>query len=53
MQKFPFQSALKTVLARRRVPINPDVRRPLRTLSERERSELETWLELSLPAAAR
>ena len=53
MQKFPFQSALKVVLARRGVPINPDVRRPLRTLSETERSELETWLESLLPAPAR
>jgi dihydrodipicolinate synthase/N-acetylneuraminate lyase len=53
MQKFPFQSALKTVLARRGVPINPDVRRPLRTLTDTERRELETWLESSLPAPAR
>src|SRR5205823_8394990 len=28
MERFPFQSGLKTVLARRGVPINPDVRRP-------------------------
>ena len=53
MQRFPFQSALKTVLARRGVPINPDVRRPLRTLTDVERAELEAWLELSLPAPAR
>ena len=53
MQRFPFQSALKTVLARRGVPINPDVRRPLRTLTDSERAELEAWLELSLPAPAR
>src|SRR5438309_255383 len=53
MQRFPFQSALKTVLARRGVPINPDVRRPLRTLTDAERAELEAWLELSLPAPAR
>ena len=53
MQKFPFQSALKTVLARRGVPINPDVRRPLRTLTDSERAELETWLESSSPAPAR
>jgi dihydrodipicolinate synthase/N-acetylneuraminate lyase len=53
LERFPFQSALKTVLARRGVPINPDVRRPLRTLTQAERSELETWLELSLPAPAR
>lgn len=53
MERFPFQSALKTVLARRGVPINPDVRRPLRLLTEEERAELETWLESSLPAPAR
>ena len=53
MQRFPFQSALKTVLERRGVPINPDVRRPLRTLADAERAELEAWLELSLPAPAR
>jgi dihydrodipicolinate synthase/N-acetylneuraminate lyase len=53
LERFPFQSALKTVLARRGVPINPDVRRPLRTLSEKERAELEAWLESSLPAPAR
>jgi dihydrodipicolinate synthase/N-acetylneuraminate lyase len=53
MERFPFQAALKTVLARRGVPVNPDVRRPLRTLTEAERGELETWLESSLPAPAR
>ena len=47
VQRFPFQSALKTVLARRGVPIRPDVRRPLRTLSEKETAELDTWLESS------
>jgi dihydrodipicolinate synthase/N-acetylneuraminate lyase len=45
MERFPFQSALKTVLARRGVPINSDVRRPLRVLTEAERAELEAWLE--------
>ena len=53
IERFPFQSALKTVLARRGVPINPDVRRPLRTLTEEERAELEAWLESSSPAPAR
>jgi dihydrodipicolinate synthase/N-acetylneuraminate lyase len=52
LERFPFQSALKTVLARRGVPINPDVRRPLRTLTEEERAELDAWLESSLPAPA-
>jgi dihydrodipicolinate synthase/N-acetylneuraminate lyase len=49
VQRFPFQSALKTVLARRGVPVRPDVRRPLRSLTDRERAELETWLESSSP----
>jgi dihydrodipicolinate synthase/N-acetylneuraminate lyase len=53
VQRFPFQSALKTVLGRRAVPIRPDVRRPLRTLTEREIGQLETWLESSSPAPAR
>jgi dihydrodipicolinate synthase/N-acetylneuraminate lyase len=52
VQRFPFQSALKTVLARRGVPLQPDVRRPLRTLTEAETSDLETWLESSSPAPA-
>jgi len=51
VQRFPFQSALKTVLARRGVPIGPYVRRPLRTLTEEESSQLETWLESSSPVA--
>jgi dihydrodipicolinate synthase/N-acetylneuraminate lyase len=52
MERFPFQAAAKTVLARRGVPIGPDVRRPLRTLTDAEREELEAWLESSLPAPA-
>jgi dihydrodipicolinate synthase/N-acetylneuraminate lyase len=53
MERFPFQSGLKTVLARRGVPINPEVRRPLRMLNAHERAELEAWLESSLPVQAR
>ena len=52
VQRFPFQSALKTVLARRGVPIHPDVRRPLRALTEEEAAELRSWLESSPPAPA-
>jgi dihydrodipicolinate synthase/N-acetylneuraminate lyase len=33
----PFHSAMKTVLARRGVPVRPDVRAPLRTLTDAER----------------
>src|SRR6266508_491006 len=50
MERFPFQAAAKLVLARRGVPIGPDVRRPLRTLTNEEREELEAWLESSSPA---
>jgi dihydrodipicolinate synthase/N-acetylneuraminate lyase len=50
MERFPLQAGLKVVLARRGVPIGPDVRRPLRTLTDEEREELEAWLESSLPA---
>jgi dihydrodipicolinate synthase/N-acetylneuraminate lyase len=49
MERFPFQAAAKVVLARRGVPITPDVRRPLRTLTDEERTELEAWLESSSP----
>jgi dihydrodipicolinate synthase/N-acetylneuraminate lyase len=52
VQRFPFQSALKTVLERRGVSIRADVRRPLRTLTEQETVDLETWLESSSPAPA-
>jgi dihydrodipicolinate synthase/N-acetylneuraminate lyase len=51
MERFPFQAAAKVVLARRGVPIGPDVRRPLRTLTIEERTELESWLESSSPVA--
>jgi dihydrodipicolinate synthase/N-acetylneuraminate lyase len=53
MERFPFQAAAKIVLARRGVPLGPDVRRPLRTLIDEEREELDRWLESSSPAAVR
>jgi dihydrodipicolinate synthase/N-acetylneuraminate lyase len=53
VQRFPFQGALKLVVARRGVAMREDVRRPLRVLAQQERAELETWLESSLPAPAR
>jgi len=52
IDRFPFQAAAKIVLSQRGVPIGPDVRRPLRTLTDEERAELEGWLESSLPALA-
>jgi dihydrodipicolinate synthase/N-acetylneuraminate lyase len=36
LDRFPFQAAAKVVAARRGVPINPDVRAPLRTLTPHE-----------------
>jgi N-acetylneuraminate lyase len=38
IERFPFHSALKMILALRGVPLTPDVRRPLRGLSETERA---------------
>jgi dihydrodipicolinate synthase/N-acetylneuraminate lyase len=49
LERFPFRAAAKFVLARRGVPIGPDVRRPLRTLTDAEQRELEQWLESSSP----
>ena len=45
IERFPLQAAAKVVVARRGVPMSPDVRRPLRTLTDAERLELETWLD--------
>jgi dihydrodipicolinate synthase/N-acetylneuraminate lyase len=47
LERFPFQSALKIVLAWRGLPIREDVRAPLRTLTAQERLELERWLASS------
>jgi dihydrodipicolinate synthase/N-acetylneuraminate lyase len=52
LERFPLQAAAKLVVSRRGVPMRPDVRRPLRTLTEDERTELEAWLESSSPARA-
>jgi len=52
LERFPLQAAAKVVVARRGVPIGPDVRRPLRTLTDEERTELEAWLESSSPVPA-
>jgi dihydrodipicolinate synthase/N-acetylneuraminate lyase len=49
IQRFPLQSALKTVLAGYGVPVRPDVRAPLRTLDAAERRELAESLQ---PTAA-
>ena len=49
LERFPFQAAAKFVLAKRGVPVGPDVRRPLRKLTDEEQRELEQWLESSSP----
>jgi dihydrodipicolinate synthase/N-acetylneuraminate lyase len=47
LERFPYHSALKTVIGLRGVSVRPDVRPPLRTLTAEEREELERWLESS------
>ena len=47
IERFPYQSALKTVIGLRGIPVRPDVRPPLRMLTDEERDELEQWLESS------
>jgi dihydrodipicolinate synthase/N-acetylneuraminate lyase len=47
LERFPYQAALKTVIGLRGVPVRPEVRAPLRKLTDDERGELERWLESS------
>jgi dihydrodipicolinate synthase/N-acetylneuraminate lyase len=47
LERYPFQAAAKFCLGRLSMPIREDVRRPLRTLSPDEKSELEQWLASS------
>jgi dihydrodipicolinate synthase/N-acetylneuraminate lyase len=47
LERFPYQAALKTVIGLRGVPVRPEVRAPLRMLTDDERGELERWLESS------
>jgi dihydrodipicolinate synthase/N-acetylneuraminate lyase len=47
LERYPFQAAAKFCLSRLGVPVREDVRRPLRTLRDEEKSELEQWLESS------
>jgi dihydrodipicolinate synthase/N-acetylneuraminate lyase len=41
LQRFPFHAASKTALGVRGVPVGPEVRAPLRGLTETERAEVE------------
>lgn len=47
LDRFPFQAAVKRVLGRRGLPVREDVRAPLRSLTDAERTELDEWLESS------
>lgn len=47
IERMPRHAALKTVIAARGVPISAEVRRPLRPLTDDERTELLGWLESS------
>jgi dihydrodipicolinate synthase/N-acetylneuraminate lyase len=47
LERFPYHAALKTVLGLRGVPVRPDVRAPLRPLTDGEHAELKQWLESS------
>jgi dihydrodipicolinate synthase/N-acetylneuraminate lyase len=48
LERFPFQAALKIVLAHRGVPVRNDVRTPLRGVTDAERRELQAWLEATV-----
>jgi dihydrodipicolinate synthase/N-acetylneuraminate lyase len=52
MEGQPFIAAAKHVLARRGVPIRPDMRRPMRPLTADEQSALDAALEAALAAVA-
>ncbi|MBD0348545.1 MAG: dihydrodipicolinate synthase family protein [Thermoleophilia bacterium] len=47
LERFPFQAAIKVVLAWHTLPVQHDVRAPLRGLTADERAELEAWLASS------
>lgn len=45
MDGYPRQAAFKHVLARKGVPVGPDVRGPLRRLTAAEQARLDAWLD--------
>ena len=45
VERFPRQAALKRLLALQGVPVNEDVRAPLRALTAEERDELDAWAD--------
>ena len=53
VERFPRQAALKRLLSLQGVPVNADVRAPLRTLSADECDELDAWFSsIGAPSAA-
>jgi dihydrodipicolinate synthase/N-acetylneuraminate lyase len=52
IESFPRHAALKRVVGRRGVPVQPDVRPPLRDLDDAERASLEAWLDVELGSDA-
>jgi dihydrodipicolinate synthase/N-acetylneuraminate lyase len=50
LERWPRHAALKMLLGVRGVPVEEDVRRPLRQLTDDEREELTAWHESSSPA---
>lgn len=52
MEAQPFIAAVKHVLRRRGVPVNPDLRSPMRRLTEAEASALDASLDALEPAIA-
>lgn len=45
LERFPRHASMKRALARRGVPVGPDVRAPLRGLTATERHALDAWLD--------
>lgn len=48
VEQFPRQAALKRLLGLQGVPVNEDVRAPLRALTITERDALDTWFAIAL-----
>lgn len=51
VERFPRQAALKRLLALQGIPVNEDVRAPLRALTAAEREELDAWAQDALDYA--
>src|SRR5262249_53397465 len=51
VERFPRQAALKRLLSLQGIPVNEDVRAPLRELTAAEREELDAWARDALDYA--